>query len=292
MQGNCLSLVLMTATLAESMGLEVRFQQVEVDDNWRRQGDLFVSALHVNLVLSPPAVSAARLARGWQEELVVDFLPSQDLQRRRVRRIDSATVLAMYLNNRAAEALLERRFDDAYAAIRQAVRHDPKLGLAYNTLGVIYTRRGLAGPAVQAFEHARALSPDNLNVLANLATAWRRAGDRARADALQQVLLQREPDPPYAWFDRGMVAYRAGRWAEARDWLEREVQRAPEEPEFRYWLALAAWQLGDQAGAQAQLAQAVAQSDNHDERALYAAKLSWVKGHPRNRPDTPLVRGG
>lgn len=277
-QGNCLSLVMMTAALAEAMGLELQFQQVEVDDNWRRQGDLFVSALHVNLVLTPPAISATRLARGWQESLVVDFLPSGDLQRRRVRRIAEDTVLAMYLNNRAAEHLLEARFDAAYAAVRQALQHDPQLSLAYNTLGVIYTRRGLARQAVLAFEHALTLSPDNLNVLANLATAWRRAGDLPRAEALDRELLRREPDPPYAYFDRGMAALRAGRLPEARHWLEREVQRVPDEAEFRYWLAVVAFRLGDEAGAQAQLSQAVVHSDNRDDRALYAAKLAWLRG--------------
>ena len=277
-QGNCLSLVLMTAALAEAMGLDLQFQQVEVDDNWRRQGDLFVSALHVNLVLTPPPISATRLARGWQESLVVDFLPSDDLQRRRVRRITEATVLAMYLNNRAAEHLLAARFDAAYAAVREALRHDPQLALAYNTLGVIYTRRGLARQAVLAFEHAQVLSPDNLNVLANLATAWRRAGDLPRAEALDRELLRREPDPPYAYFDRGMAAMRAGRLLEARRWLEREVQRVPDEAEFRHWLAVVAFRLGDEASAQAQLSQAVVHSDNRDDRALYAAKLAWLRG--------------
>jgi tetratricopeptide (TPR) repeat protein len=277
-QGNCLSLVLMTAALADALGLDLQFQQVEVDDNWRRQGDMFVSALHVNLVLTPAAISATRLARGWQESLVVDFLPAQDLQRRRVRRIGEATVLAMYLNNRAAEHLLQARFDAAYAAVRQALKFDPQLALAYNTLGVIYTRRGLAQQAVLAFDHAQALAPDNLNVLANRATAWRRAGDLRRAEALDRELLQREPDPPYAYFDRGMAAYRAGRLPEARRWLEREVQRVPDEAEFRYWLAVVALKLGDEAGAQAQLSQAVVHSDNRDERALYAAKLAWLRG--------------
>lgn len=277
--GNCLSLVMMTAALAEEMGLEVHFQQVDVDANWRRVGGLFVSALHVNLVLSPGFVGPAGLRPlGRQRSLVVDFLPPGEWQGGRARRISADTVLALYLNNRAAEFMVEGRDDEAYAAVRQALRLDASLALGYNTLGILYSRRHLAETATRAFEQALALAPDNLNVLANLATAWRRAGDVARADALDRQLLRLEPEPPYAHFDRAMLALQAGRLDEAREGLQRELRRAPDVAEFRYWLAVVLARQGDAPAARQQLQLALDNSVSQREQALYAAKLERLSG--------------
>lgn len=275
--GNCLSLVLMTAAFAKAMGIEIAYQEVASDDNWTRQDGLLVSALHVNLMLTPRMLSSVRSTANWRDPMLVDFLPPSDLQGRRMRPISETTVLAMYLNNRATEALVDGRADEAYSFIREALRRDPGLVQGYNTLGVIYRRHGESDSAVLAFEHALRLAPDNLNVLANLAQAARSVGQVARADALQQELVRRQPDPPFAFFDRGMTAYRAGQYTVARDWFLRELRRVPDYHEFHFWLAATEAQLGHLASAREHLTQAMDYSTTRDDRALYAAKLDRLR---------------
>ena len=51
------------------------------------------------------------------------------------------------------------RIDEAYAHARQAILQDRRYGAAYNTLGVIYERKGLRARAEQAF--AAALSRED-----------------------------------------------------------------------------------------------------------------------------------
>ena len=272
--GNCLSLLLMTAALAQEMGLDVRFQQVNVGANWRRLGGLYVSTLHVNMVLSPGFVGNA----GWrplagERQLVVDFLPPADLPPEATRPIALNTVLAMFLNNRAAEFMVDGRDDDAYAAVRQALALDAALVPGYNTLGILYSRRHLDQAAARAFERAWALAPDNLSVMANLAAAWRRTGELTRADALARQLERFEPEPPYAYFDRAMLAWRAGRWAEAREHLAREVNRAPDVAEFRYWLAVVMRRQGEDEAWGPPPVLAPGDSMRPHARGLYTAKL-------------------
>ena len=54
--GNCLSLVIMTASFARHLGMPVSFQAVQTDDFYSRSGDLYLASGHVNLVLDAPAL--------------------------------------------------------------------------------------------------------------------------------------------------------------------------------------------------------------------------------------------
>ncbi|HWJ95920.1 MAG TPA: hypothetical protein VNT33_14435, partial [Telluria sp.] len=72
--GNCLSLVVMTAAFAKELGMKVRYQSVDVDESWSRNGDLYLVSSHVNLSLGQ---RPADMVRGSDAErmLTIDFLP-------------------------------------------------------------------------------------------------------------------------------------------------------------------------------------------------------------------------
>lgn len=274
--GNCLSLVIMTAAFAREMGVGVRFQNVYVDENWSRQGDLYFSVGHVNLTLGkrPPKLGT-RLDDG--EQLTVDFLPPPDLRGSRWRVIEEKTVLAMYMNNRAAEALSAGRADDAYWFAREAIAQDPDFVTAYNTLGVIYHRRGHLEEAARTFSHALDREPRNIPVMSNLAPVLASLGRLDESRAIASRLARLEPDPPFAFFDRGKAAMRSGDFRGARDLFERELDRAPYNHEFHYWLALALAQLGEPDKARRHLALAMENSTTRKDHDIYASKLARIR---------------
>src|SRR3546814_9694850 len=49
--GNCMSLVVLTAAMADELGLDVQFQEVLGDPTMSRNGDLLFYNGHVNVVL-------------------------------------------------------------------------------------------------------------------------------------------------------------------------------------------------------------------------------------------------
>lgn len=273
--GNCLSLVIMTASLAREMGIAVRFQSVFVEETWSRQGDLYFSIGHVNLALGgrPPKLGT-RIDDG--EQLIVDFLPPPDLKGLNWRVVDDRTILAMYMNNRAAESIADGRLDDAYWFAREAIRQDPAFVVAQNTLGVIYQRRGHLAQAAQVLERALDSEPRNTRILTNLANVYEAQGRRALAQALQERLTRLEPDPPFAFFNRGLAAAREGDWRRARELFAREVERAPYYHEFHFWLAVALANLGEPEGARRHLALAMENSTTRRDHDLYAAKLQRI----------------
>jgi Flp pilus assembly protein TadD len=85
--------------------------------------------------------------------ITIDFNPPQENRSHHTWAITEATVLALYMNNRSAEALARAQLDDAYWWAREAVRRAPAFLSAYNTLGVVYLRAGELDAAEQAFAH-------------------------------------------------------------------------------------------------------------------------------------------
>jgi tetratricopeptide (TPR) repeat protein len=185
--GNCLSLVIMTAAFARHLGVPVSYQSVQVDDTVTRSGNLVLVSHHVNLVLGRRTPHSL-FAGGQNDDMTVDFLPGDQLRGQRTRALDESTVLAMYFNNRAAEALAAERPDEPYAWAREAVRQDPAFLPAYNTLAVIYLRDGHLAPADAALQHVLKVEPLNTSALSNLALLLERRGHPAQAQAVRQRL--------------------------------------------------------------------------------------------------------
>ena len=281
--GNCLSLVIMTAAFAKELGLTVRYQNVFGDETWSRSGDFYLAIGHVNLSLGRKQVEAQFGKHEW-DQMTIDFLPPTDLRGQRTWVIDEPTIVAMYMNNRAVESLTSDHPDDAYWYAREAIVQQPRFMAAYNTLGVVYHRHGNLAEAQRAFEYVLEREPANTRAMSNLAIVFRDQGRVAAAAELDRKLAQIEPDPPFAYFKRGLAAMEVGNYKLARDMFSKEVDRAAYYHEFHFWLALAELGLGDTEGARKHMAIAIENSTTRKDHDLYAAKLARLQG------SVPVIR--
>lgn len=271
--GNCLSLVIMTAAFAKALDIPVQYQVVLNEDTWTRDAGIVFTSGHVNLALGRRATD--RLHRYDAEASVtIDFLPAEQIRGQRTRPVSEATVVAMYMNNRAAESLAQGRIDDAYWWARAALLQAPGYTAAYNTLAVVYLRRGHLAAAEPALRTALQQQPAQREALSNLVQVLQASGRGAEAQAVSQQLAKLEPHPPYHFFDLGMAAMQRGEYAAARSLFERELARADYHPQFHFGLAMAHYRLGDFAAARRALEHARDASANGHERELYAAKLT------------------
>ena len=275
--GNCLSLVIMTAAFARELGMTVRFQGVDVDATWTRDGSLYVASSHVNIALGHRTANHFSYDESAGRELVVDFLPPPDAARFHTRTLEEQDIAALFLNNRAAENLVQGRIDDAYWWARAAVHANPASATAWNTLGVIYQRHGQAAPAERAYRAALEREPDHLAALQNLGPLLAGSGRAEEAQAIARQVARLQPTPPFHYFNLGMTAMASGDFGKAKTLFEREVERAPYNDEFHFWLALANLRLGDTAQARTQLALAAGTSIRRDRRDAYSAKLAHLR---------------
>jgi tetratricopeptide (TPR) repeat protein len=199
----------------------------------------------------------------------------------RTRRIEERTVVAMFMNNRAAETLTAGRLDDAYGWARAAIRHDPNFLDAYNTLGVVYMRRGAYPEAARVFEHVLTREPERVHALSNLADVLARMGRFEESAAMKRRLAQIEQHPPYHDFNQGIAAMKRQDYRAARDLFARELSHGSTDHAVHYWLGVANLRLGDLDDARKHIGLALDSSTSPGERGRYAAKLSALRTQAR-----------
>jgi tetratricopeptide (TPR) repeat protein len=199
----------------------------------------------------------------------------------------------MYFNNRSAEALAAGRIDDAYWLVREAILQDPRFTSAYNTLAVVYRRKGEAARAERLLARLLEGEPANVVTLTNMVLIKRDLGQVGEAERLSRELKALQPFPPFYFFDQGVAAMKAGNFVTAREMFEREVKRAGNYHEFHFWLALAHLQLGEPKLALRQLNLALETSTTEAAAQLYAGKLAHLRQQKNKyREGTRGVSGG
>lgn len=272
--GNCLSLVVMTAAFAKELGLQVRYQSAYLEEAWSRSDDLLMRAGHVNIVLGPRMNDRTN---PLAQSTLIDFIPPNQLRSLPSREIPEETIVAMYMNNRAVEAMIGGRLDDAYGWVRAALAADPAYVSAYNTLGIVYARRGHVALAETAFGHVLSLDAKHTQALANLADLYARQGRAAEASALRERLATLEPIAPFQHFNQGLSALRRGDARGAVGHFEREVERGGYSGEVLFWLGVAQLQLGDTAQGIHHMNQALSSGSLRADQSNAAAKLTRLK---------------
>ena len=279
--GNCLSLVIMTAAFARHLDLPISFRQVIVDENYTRSAGMMLANGHVNLVLARLPPRALYFPPSVDDDLLVDFLPGADLRGQRSLALDERTIVAMYYNNLAAEALAAGRPALAYARARAAMLEDPRFAAAANTLAVVYLRDHHVAEAEAALRHALAIDVDNTAALSNLRLVLQRQGRMPEADAIAARLAALQPVAPFHHFDLGLKAMERGAWEEARAHFARELRRQPYQHEVHFWAAQASWRLGDPRRAAEHLELAIDNSVTTGSHRLYSAKLEALRSTRR-----------
>jgi len=269
--GNCLSLAIMTAAFAKALHIKVHYNVAD-GDAWSRTGNIYFLNAHVNVSLAR-RLADTRTTYDAAAMMTIDFLPGEEIAGLRTHEVDEPTVVAMFMNNRAAEALVAGRMDDAYWWARAAVGQRSSFVGGYNTLGVIYLRRGEPSIAETVFKRVLAREPDNTRALANLAIVLRRLDREADAVAAERELARYERYAPFYFMHRGLAAMEAGDYNGARAFFEKELARDPDYHEFHFWLALAELHLGNVDRARSEMALALENSTTDRDHQLYAAKL-------------------
>jgi len=273
--GNCLSLVILTAAFAKHLGVPVHYQNVYDQSDWSRSGGIAFLSGHVNLKIGSrervPAVG-----RGL-DGVTIDFLAPGATASLATRPVAEEALLAMYLNNRAAEALVEGDLDTAYWWARAAVEQAPTYLSAANTLGVIYLRHGNRREAERAFRYVLTREPANANAMSNLVHVLEREGRKLEAAAWRSTLAKLEPYPPFYFLDQGQAALERGDHEAALALFERELERLPYNDEVHFAIAMLDVRRGALRQAQRHLAMAEKYSTTRDRRDIYGAKRAQLK---------------
>lgn len=271
--GNCLSLVIMTAALADALKLPVTFYNIRIGEQWTQRGDLYFASGHVNIMLGR---SERSLANTKTNALIVDFAPIEAEKISTIQRISRARIKAMFANNRAAENLAAGQLNHAYWWAQLALASDPEYRVALNTLAVVFRRTGHPALAEIALRRLREYDPDNVHAVVNLQMTLRDLGRRAEAADLDAELKRLRPVALNTDYRRAMEQLTHKDYVGARDSLKQEIKRQPTCADCRFQLARVYLALGQYPNALEQLRKALAFSGSIAERNRYAAKLELL----------------
>jgi Tfp pilus assembly protein PilF len=275
-QGNCMSLVVLSAALADVLKVPVEFYDIDVEPIWDRRGGFYLVNGHVNLSLLPPVNNNIVLFRG--SEVLVDFLPERSVRAYHKKRVNKHQLSAMFYNNIAAEALVKADYDLAYALVKKSIQLDPQFVAAINTLAVIYRHKGYEHEAEKVYRSALLIDAQDLSTLYNLALIL---GEQGRLDEWREVYKVLELariNNPFYYYDMAQQAYFDRQYQDALVWYKRAVEKADYRHECYFGLSRAYWATGDKQLAEKNLKRALALSDT-DNKQRYQSKLQSLRQH-------------
>jgi len=130
------------------------------------------------------------------------------------------------------------RLPDAEAAFEKAIALQPENWLRYEDLGNFFDGHGRHAEAIAQLQHALQLTPDNSEVMINLASADINAGDPKLLPAAEALLKKSiSMNPSYAAYaNLGQILSEEGRYAEAASATEKAL--AINDQDYNVWTNL------------------------------------------------------
>lgn len=274
--GNCLSLAIVTGAMAKELGLQVRYHSVTTSEHWERDGDLLELVGHVNVSVGMPVPKV----RTWgfnTDSWTVDFLSPSDMKgpgHPSDFRIPHRSDVPEQPGRRGLGAQAHGR---RVLVDQKRRRIEPSFSSLYNTLGIIYFRKGMLARAESALHFALSLEPDNSETWNNLALVLRHGGHAEQAAAIERQHPSSGAATLAAAIDGGMKANESGDYARALELFKRALRTSSDNHELHYLLAVTYLNLGDRRLAMEHLLKAEDDSTTARQRSIYASKVELLK---------------
>jgi len=240
---NCLSLSIMTYAMAQEAGFLTQFQIVEIPEYWTRRNGYTLISGHVNLKVT--LNSEIGLQRLFNSALVVDFDPQARSKNFNTKRTSKQTVIAMFYNNKGADALLQGNSDKAYAYFKEAILISKTHSGSWVNLGFLYRRMGLYELALKAYKQAIAIDEDYSTAWENLAILYDRTGNsEAAADIYARLESKRMQNPFYHQM-LAEIDSDKGSYDSSVSHYEQAIRLDSNQHQFYFGLASVYFEMGD-----------------------------------------------
>jgi tetratricopeptide (TPR) repeat protein len=275
-EANCLSLTIMAYAIAKAAHLDVAFQSVKVPEYWVRNGSTNMLTGHVNLKIlnSKSSGKIVFLDRGIAE---IDFDPFVVKKAFPKKIISKHTVIAMFYNNKGANAMVDGDYIKAYAYLKAATREDPDFSPAWGNLGILYRFQGYEQQAIDTYQYAININHNNLTAMSNLSMLLHINGQYEKAKQLDSFIMRRRANNPYYYALLGDEKFYVGAYHEAISHYRKAIKLNKNIHEFYFGLAKVYYMLGDTDKAQSYIKKAMAKNKVTTFDEQYTAKLNILK---------------
>ena len=267
-RGNCLSFTNMFIAMARYMGLEAKYQEVDVPPDWSLNGEAFLLSKHVNALLE--------LSYG---ERIVDFNVYDFKMTFDKNVISDRRGRAHYFNNIGVEHLLSGDNALAVANFRESLHEDAKFTPAWVNLGILYRREGHPEYAEAAYLQALRTDHRNLVAMSNLANLYEAEGLTEEAAKYHARVQTHRMENPYYRYLLANEAFVNGDYRAAIDHLEFAIDKRDNEDRFLSLMSMSYLMSGDRESAQYWMQKAEVAAREDASKRRYHNKLELLLGH-------------
>jgi len=273
---NCLSLTIMAYALAKEADLHIKFQQVETPEYWIRNGQYNFLTGHVNLLVKMKNVLGQTILWGTRD-IQIDFDPHASKSSFKRYTINKNVVVAMFYNNKGAEALVDADFNTAYKYFKSAALIAPEFSSSWANLGVLYKLTYQIEQAEIAYRYAIKLDSNNFTAMENLAIVLTQQQKIKEAQLIRDKLQNKRNKNPYYYALLADEAFYVGNNKQAIKLYRKAIKLERKAHEFYFGLAKVYYQTGDIKLAEEALERAIYYNKTTDTDKLYLTKLNFLR---------------
>lgn len=266
--GNCLSLAALYVAAARYLGMDARFQAVEIPFQWLQRDKTMYYLGHVNALvkLGHNRVTAEFLGAFTAEESAT--FKSMEMS--------DTEALARYYNNLGVEAMVRQEPDKALDYLQAAIDKNKKYADAWVNLGVWYKGQQRGLDAEQAYLTAVRLERKNTSALSNLMVLYQSQGRTQMATEVAEKLHKHRLKNPYYLASLAERALQDKDYARAVAYLKKAVKKQ-EEGHFYQLLGQAYFGLGAKIKSQLALEKSLLLAASPQDKTLRAGKLAALR---------------
>ncbi|MBU2872335.1 tetratricopeptide repeat protein [Colwellia sp. E2M01] len=278
-RANCMSLTLMAYALAKAAGMKVKFREVDVPEYWIQNGQYNYIAGHVNLLIEDDNTPKSRTKNKtmYREAATqIDFDPFIAKKQFPEHTINKSRLLAMFYNNKGAEALVNNSTSRAYKYFKEATIADVTFSSAWGNLAILYKLSGHLDTAEYAYIKAINLQHNNLNALSNLALLLNEQSRFEEAQPIEEYIYKLRVVNPYYHASLGAKALLEKSYKKAVLYYKKALEIDGEQHEFYFGLAKAYYRQGELTLAKHAMKKAVGVTQVKKTKKQYIAKLNLI----------------
>lgn len=267
---NCLSLSIMTYALARHAGFGVTFREIDIPEYWtRREGYSLING-HINLRLYDYGHNSLYFEG---RSTLVDFDPFSPKKYFPSFNVEKQRVIAMFYNNKGADALVNGRNYEAYAYFRAAILADKQFQDAWANMGILYRMTGHYDWAENTYEQALTIDDENLTIWENLAILHRFMGRFEKANEIKETVEFKRQNNPYYHFMLGELDFEAQNYELALGHFRKAIKLDGGQHQFYFGVAKVRAAMGDKKGALVWLKRAKRNTSLDDVKERYQNKM-------------------
>lgn len=268
--GNCISFTNMFIAMARELGLDAKYQEVEIPPDWSIAGNTWLISEHIN-VLVEVKNALSRVVDFNSYDTIVDVETQSKV-------VSDSRARAHYFNNIGVERMLADDVGEAYANLQHSLQEDPTFASTWVNMGILHRREGLEAYSEAAYLEALEHDRDNLMAMSNLADLYQQQGREEEARRYLSKVREHRMGNPFYRFRLANIAFNDGDYKSAIKNLKYAIRQKNDEDRFYYLLSLSYLMAGDKAEAQRWMLEAQEVARATKDKKRYSRKLELLMG--------------